>query len=388
MNTRSASIHLCAITFATLTWSGCVAESLSLGDGMLDGAQDDAGASDDTQLRWSERFPDRFGRDITVAPDGTFYVLGWLKDFDATVDGFENNLWLARFDAEGEPMWEITEPLAEETLSPRAVAADATGVYAVLSDFGVGELRRLDFEGNALWSVPVSADIINVEVVPGGGAIVMGSQGAQGWAQRFGADGSPGWSRTFGDPAVSQGRVRDLAFTSNDGVALSGEHGTGDMRGRAWVTELDLADGADRWELALEGSFAYDVDEAADGSLLVVGSLGIGQITQAPDGTHQSTWDDVSDGSWSLVLRPDGSFVMAGNLDAYQDVSECDPECRKTMHVEAFTPDRTSQWRVEDPTCSTPQAMVATADGGMLVVAECYTDVALEHEMRLFRFEP
>lgn len=409
-----------ALALLSLALGGCIPGSLSLGDeGELDpSSSSDSGTDGETEapplaegvVRWSTIRPDFTGTDLAVAPNGSFYVLGQRGYTPQGDGGFYDDLWIGKYDADGAPLWDIFEPQDPEYSEyPVAISVDGLGdVYFATIDYdtsadGGNRVRKLDPDGNELWSVVLPGRAGALVALPGGGAIVGGSQDYEAWVTTLDVDGNLGWSRTFDGIPRTYSEITAVALTPDGGVALGGRLGleVGSSRSQAWAATLELADGSDRWETPLTDGVAtdrvVDVGVAADGTMLIAGASDEPWVKGlASDGLAEWSWPaDI--GGWAtlasfpLTVFPDGGFALGDGI--FLDMNDPDAchdgfsPCPDVMRVERFEPDRTPAWRLETSECNVALAMVPTADGGLLTLAACNPNSS-SPGMGLYRFEP
>jgi outer membrane protein assembly factor BamB len=395
MTSISVSLRTLALCSLPLAGSGCVPGSLSLGEeGSETGSESSDDATDDPAadavVRWSTIRPDISGIDVAVAPDGSIYVVGQSGYTPQGDGGTFDDFWLAKHAADGALVWEVLEPLSEESyVYPEAVAVDDAGdVYLAMVDYstsaGFGNrVRKLDPDGEELWSVEVPGRVFDVAALPGGGAIMVGAQETLAWAQRIEVDGTLGWSRSFGDSAMQYSVIEHAAITADGGVVLGGRMGLepASSRSYAWAAALDVADGAERWQTPLsEGvvtEWVMGVGIAADGTALVAGWSDDRWVKALdPTGVEQWSWpNELAPGTTSIAVFPDGGFAVADGITLdIDDPDACfDPSgpCPSIMRIERLEADRERRWSYTTDECRVATVVVPTADGGLLALAGC-----------------
>lgn len=394
---RAASL-CCTLVLPVL---GCLPGSLSLGD---DGV-DTGNVSTAPDEAWSLLRPDISGKDIAVAPDGSFYVVGQFGFTPQGDGGTFDDRWLGKYDASGVLQWESFEPQPfEDFVYPVAISTDAAGnLYLGLIDYsetvgGDNRVRKLDPSGNELWSMPIPGRLDDVVARPEGGAIAVGAQDGSAWAQSLDVDGNAGWTRTFDGLAMTYSDIRAAALTGDGAVVLGGRLGieVDSSRSQAWIAALELDDGADRWQTLLSDGVATDrvvgVGVAADGTTLAAGLSDTAWVKGLdPSGAVQWTWiNDVAEGTESLAVFPDGGFAVGDGLlvDPEQAENCLDGlgPCPTTARVVRLEPDRTVAWSFETSECHTAAVVTPTPDDQLLTLAGCYDeDVTLA--MGVYRLE-
>ncbi len=383
-----ASLRALALGSLVLGQVGCEPGSLSLGEEPGDDGSTDPVA--EASVRWSTIRPDIMGIDVAVAPDGSIYVVGQSGYTPQGDGGTFDDFWLAKHTADGALVWEVFEPLAEESyIYPQALSIDDAGdVYLAEVDYstsaGFGNrVRKLDPDGQVLWSVEVPGRVFDVAALPGGGAIMVGAQETLAWAQRIEADGTLGWSRSYGEGSMQYSAIEHAAITGDGGVVLGGRMGLepASSRSHAWAAALDVADGAERWQTPLsEGvstEWVLGLGIAADGTALVAG-WSDDRWVQAldPTGVEQWSWpNELAPGTTSIAVFPDGGFAVGDGITL--DMSDPDAcfdaagPCPSIMRIERLEADHERRWSYTTNECRVASVVVPTADGGLLALAGC-----------------
>ena len=165
-------------------------------------------------------------RALALSPSGEIVVFGTL---DSTVSEFDDDLWLASFSASGEPLWsEVVDVDEEDDELAGGVAVASDGSIYLSATLNPGDsselwVARFDALGQPLWSTIVP------ELVPGGrdeasgmavdgddrpvvsGSLRVGDGDSDLWVARLSPeDGSEQWSATWSGEAAATGFSLDL----------------------------------------------------------------------------------------------------------------------------------------------------------------------------------
>lgn len=256
---------------------------------------------------WTRQFGDssnQYGGDVIIAPDGDIVVVGrafGVVDFGgAPLDGVgTDDVFIARLDANGEHVWSTMVGGVEPDRSERA-AVDAEGNVYVTGTFG-GDAT---FGGTQLASAGLR-DLFLLKLSASGGGIQ--------WARQLGGpEDDYGW----GVAADATG----VYFTGHFGGSVT--FGATDL---AAADGLDAVigkydpDGAPLWALAAGGTGldqGYDIALAPGGDVIVTGAF-----SSALDlgGTADALTSEGERDIFLARLSPDGTAVWARG---YGDASD------------------------------------------------------------------
>ncbi len=217
------------------------------------------------------------------------------------------------------------------------------------------------------------------------------SYGGDYWVVKLKADGSKAWDKTFGgssniDILTSLQQTRDggyiLGGYSNSGIggdkseANKGEPGEfGDLTYDFWVVKID-ANGTKQWDKTYGGDkndFLIDLQQTNDGGYVLGGHSESGQSGDKTepsngwwdlwvikiDASGRKIWDKSFgeaqyDDLVSLVLTPDGGYLLAGNF--YGD-----------MRILKLKADGSKAWEKSiDVDVNHLASLKTTADGGYI----------------------
>lgn len=399
----------------TILAAACVPQSNSLGD---DGPEPGSTTDEPTepiaeaQVRWKSILDDVAGVDAALAPDGSIYVLGASGYHYEGGDGGDfDNLWLGKFDDSGALQWEVEQPNVEGTLNAVAISVSAQDeVYVATIDYSTLEggnnlVRKYDADGSEQWSTALPARARALYALPGGGVVVGGGQAGEpnkgrAYVQALNADGASRWERVIGDPQARWSEISAFATASDGALLLGGRMGIDPVssRAQAWTAAVDPVSGDTRWESTLSSGVATDQVHALgvtdDGTIMALGHETSPWVKSlAPDGAQRSTWlNEAAGGARSMAVSPDGSFALTDSV--YLDIEDPDAcfdvfsPCPVAMRVAMFEADQSPRWLDQRDDCTYGNAVRATADGGLVVLAGCGSGTAGEAAMGLFRYEP
>lgn len=271
--------------------NGVVDEGEQCDDG--NAVYDDACSNDciaECGLGWEVQFgkedPSSLGEDIAVGPDASVVVIG-------TEDqGNESNIWLARFDAEGQELWSQSIDQAPTEVG-EAVAVDADGNILVVASVAGADgsdiwVAMLDPDGNEIWSETHDGAADGDDF--GGGAafdadgnpIVSGTvRDADGdsdaWVRKYSRAGSAQWTETFsgaGNGRFSIDSGEDVATDGDGNIYLTAEIYVDFDERDAHLVKYGPSGGAPEWTSApLAGGGAHEhapagVGVDADGNVV------------------------------------------------------------------------------------------------------------------------
>jgi hypothetical protein len=333
------------------------------------------------QLQWEKSLG---GSDSDVAhsvisvSDGGYLVAGFVKSQDGQVTGHHGSYdgWLIKLSASGNIEWQkaIGSDGWEEL---RMVIQTTDGGFIAVGD---GDNNNGDVSGNHgfddVWVVKLSASGNiqwqkclggthsdrgrAIQQTTDGGYIVGGiTKSSNGdvtgnvgdnyydyWAVKLDASGQMQWQKTYG--GSKDDLLKSIKCTEDGGYVLSGRsesingdvtnnHGMSDY----WVVKIN-ASGQMEWQKSLGGSnieWFGDLEPTPGGGYLMAGLTGSsnGDVSDlngvrdfwvvAINGQGNLLWNKNfggtdCDDAYDLLLRPDGSFVVAGGTCSWNgDVS-------------------------------------------------------------------
>ena len=264
--------------------------------------------SPDGELRWSLQTggpQNDSPLGLSVAPDGSIYVGGYTEGDYASPNQGSADVWLARYNADGEELWrhQFGGPAWDRGFDVTAFDGGAyiTGYTASTLDPGTdlggfdGFAAKYDADGNQAWVRHVGTDATDwgqgSALAPDGGLYVTGyTEGDLGgvnagdkdlFVVRLSPDGAVRWATQLGTAAldwtqgVGQGPDGGVLLAGSTEGAFAGEHaGERDMI----VVSLD-ADGTERWRWqggTAGADSAFEVRQA--GQLIVATGSATGEL--------------------------------------------------------------------------------------------------------------
>ena len=304
---------------------------------------------------------------VSVAPDGTTYVGGYTEGDFASPNQGSADVWLARFDADGNELWrrQFGGPAWDRGFDVTAFDGGAyiTGYTASPldpdTDLGGfdGFAAKYDADGNQQWVRHFGTDATDwgqgSALAPDGGLHVTGyTEGDFGganagdkdlFAVRLSPDGSLAWVTQLGSAALDW--TQGVGIGPDGGVLLAGSTEGSFAAGPAGerdmiVVSLD-ADGAEqwRWQAGTAGAdSAFEVRQA--GEFIVVTGSATGDLAGAGSGLGERdavlVWLDLAgnlieiqqfgtdavDDATGLDATADGAVLWSGHtFGSYQGTS-------------------------------------------------------------------
>lgn len=194
-------------------------------------------------------------RDVAIADDGDLVLIGYVTADDATLG---TELWYERSDPQGQVVrWSRTRPGFVDYGSDRAhgIAAlgdDFVGVGFRQNDDGTQTwpwIARFDAQGNDVWNDD-GTDVARggiwtaVEALPDGNIVVGGQRPSEqgdddAWLQIRGPDGGLVWEEFVASPGGSDDRVNAIFVDDQGGFIVGGELGAGAGSTDAWLRRYD-----------------------------------------------------------------------------------------------------------------------------------------------------
>ncbi len=288
--------------------------------------------SPDGQLRWSRQTggpKNDSPLGVSVAPDDTIYVGGFTEGDFASPNQGSADVWLARYDADGNELWrrQFGGPAWDRGFDVAAfdggayITGYSAGTLDPATDLGGfdGYAAKFDADGNQQWIRHVGTDATDwgqgSALAPDGGLYFTGyTEGDLGGANagdkdvfvvRLRPDGSVAWAAQLGTSALDW--TQGVGLGPDGGVLLAGStEGSfaADNAGERDMIVVSLdADGNEqwRWQGGTAGTdSAFEVRQTGD-HIVVTGSV-IGDL--AGDGSSRGERDAVL-----VWLDLDGNLV-------------------------------------------------------------------------------
>ncbi len=278
----------------------------------------------------------------------SIYVTGRI-----TVAGEGGNMFLRRYDADGNMVWEQTfNGAASSTDEGRGVAVDSDGNVIVVGDTwesgqsSNGMVRKYDPNGALQWSRTIdgtdsAADYLHGIVTFGTNMVVVGELRMTGessniFVRRYGPDGTTIWW-THVDGAGSTDSARAAAIDGAGNLVVVGTVWITNEAQNAWIGKYDLVDGTSLGTVTYAGAAGSDdqaraVAAAADGGYVLAGgewqmatSTDVLVQRRASDDTVRWTQrfdggDGLVDRAYGVVLGADeGAYVVGQKASATGD---------------------------------------------------------------------
>ena len=263
---------------------------------------------------------------VVQTTDGGYAILGYTQSMNGDVINKFNesfNYWLLKFDSLGNQQWQRNYGGSNDDRG-QCIIATNDGGYAIL---GSSKSNDGDASSNAGYN-----DF---------------------WMLKLNATGNISWEKSFGysgaDSAFRLIQTMDNGYILTGVLDVTASNGEGNNRliqrhagGDYWVIKLN-ATGEMMWSRYFGGTFtdtAYDVTEANDGNIFVVGSSDSDDvdinnnkgsydfwvIKLTIDGTlvwEKSYGGDEIDEARAITKTPDGNFIVVGDTRSNNvDVSQ------------------------------------------------------------------
>ncbi len=211
------------------------------------------------------------------------------------------------------------------------------------SSYGHGEedayMIRVNADGDTLWTEELGGPLndygYTVRIAPDGGYLVSGHTESfghgdcDGWMFKLDSTGKLMWMNTYGT-ALSE-VTSSFNFTNDNGYILIGYHGTeSDSTGWVYMVKTDI-NGDTLWTKhygTAVSSMGYYVCQTADSGYVFTGySAGyaynnMDMILGRTDKNGNLRWlktygGDSNDEAYSMVITPDGGFIIAGYTHSF-----------------------------------------------------------------------
>ncbi|MEX1366398.1 MAG: hypothetical protein AB1Z98_24955 [Nannocystaceae bacterium] len=211
---------------------------------------------------------DDFANAVTTDADGNVLVAATVRQVDQEWDA-----WLRKYDADGNEIWTVTHDEAMFSDSSDAVLVDAAGdiylvgVVEVANNQGEGWVRKLDTDGNIIWtnSVPgvlFSNAALDLEdnLVIAGFDIMAATVDI--WVGRYDPDFMELGTTTFGGSSGAGDFGRTVAVGSGGDVYVGGSIAVTGEQAQIWAGRYLPNLGDRRWRHEYGNERANLVDEA------------------------------------------------------------------------------------------------------------------------------
>lgn len=283
---------------------------------------------------------DDLGEHVAIAPDGDPVIVG----IEVT-QARGGDIWVRRYDPEGEERWTVTEDIGPEDHAQGATVTPSGHIVVVGSiavDRGDGVdtdawLRRYDAAGAPLGEAVIrgsagTGDVAIDTISDGDGFVVTGNLGdavgeQQVWTASYGPDDLLRWEDlATQDPVGNAARGVGVAIDPTGGPATAGV-----LSNDIWLQRYDAA-GTPGLKITVAGTGdrhdeAADIAFTGDGRFILVGFQNFATTGFAtgdvwvrmydPDGTE--LWTDIYDGpseeidkALAVELTDDHSAIVVG----------------------------------------------------------------------------
>ncbi|MCB1887488.1 MAG: hypothetical protein KDH20_07765 [Rhodocyclaceae bacterium] len=263
----------------------------------------------DGQLHWTAVRTDFSPARLSVAPDGSVYMIGKLYTSDTCM--------VIKYGADGVQEWQWSLPgLKAPDGQPGGIAATQDSGVAVscgtrLSDGITGiEVARLDANGAVVWAdrhAEGSAHTLRLD--DDGGVTVGGTYKSDFSIAKWNPAGIKLWGGRYGDPTLFDD-LHDLAVDQNGDVIATGiMNGTsGYLFADAGTVKLSGVDGSSIWQNTYRSGM-FNAGESiaidASGNVLVLAEYQQGQMLIKYDAFGAQSW---------LHMPPQGEVQLVANL--------------------------------------------------------------------------
>jgi len=242
----------------------------------------------------------------TVDPDGNVIILGFNSTLNDQVEDFNINLFLIKYDTNGNLQWNKTLTF-EKDCFPGGIASDSEG--NIILTIGSGDLDSLEFfcqtfkydpAGNEIWNTTFLEDMLSI-----GSDVVVNTQDeifitgltasffGQGWfCMKYDETGSKQWVQRY---SVGN-QPYDIELDRNGNIILSGQDYSVETNSSSWLTLKCDENGNVLWTYRFDGpSHEYPRDLTIDsmGNIYTAGSIVSDTeshtcvIKQNPDGEEE-----------------------------------------------------------------------------------------------------
>ncbi len=215
--------------------------------------------------------------------------------------------------------------------------------------------------------------------------------GDQAWIGKTDPDGYLEWSRTLGGTSYGN-EARAVIETYDGGIVVAGSWNTTDSGSQCFMAKYSTS-GTLQWARRYGGTgydVAYDVAEASDGSLLMVGRTNSfdtsNNITNAylvkVDAQGDFKWQKFYGGSMytvasSVIETSDGGYAITGRQAIEVEAPEAVWLCKIDADGDSLWAERHLDW---DSGYNRPNGIVETENGGLAIAgqAEVWGDSGFE----------
>lgn len=270
----------------------------------------------DADFLWSTQFQeaDLPGATGTIAamdntPDGGLFVSGSLPNLAG--------IYVGRLASNGDPLWIHDFNADNQSSSTSSLRSLSDGGFVIGGRWtcepfvSIGRLARFDGEGEIIWEecYPGTTSIQSVEITPDGGFILLANN-TDFWERplviKTDQFGQVEWSEQYGEDGTTDITATAVEVTSDGGYIFTSIYTPYQQQGDFFVVKIDSV-GNLEWQNTYGGSNGEDgggIFQTDDGGYMIIGS------TFSNDG---DVWIDPS-GTGILVLKLDAVGTVVNSL--------------------------------------------------------------------------
>lgn len=283
----------------------------------------------DGNVGWEGSYSYPSGTQETVESVDFHALEGWVIAGRATTDANGNDIWWRRYSADGNVDGTTTYDNPSHTSDGIGGAAlDSSGRLYVFGgsslngDYDVW-LRKFDVDGEEMWTQPydgggddftgaIAIDADDYIVV--GGSTEVDGEGRNTWLRKYSPEGAMQWEDTASSNGPFIDRIDDIAIGTDGAVAVIGSEAD-----NIWMRKFD-SDGSVQWTDTYDGP--SDID--CTGQYCFLSDIGNGVAVDSVGaiifvGSHVVPGDGVDTDTKSTWIRKydaDGSELWTNEVDA------------------------------------------------------------------------
>ncbi|MBD3235181.1 MAG: hypothetical protein GF330_00565 [Candidatus Eisenbacteria bacterium] len=253
---------------------------------------------------------------LEPVPDGGYVIGGYSASFGA--GGWD--AYVIRTDRDGVPLWERTYGSPELTDVALCVQPTADGGFVVALDEGIGNLLRLNADGDSLWVADYRIRAAAVRQTSDGGFIVAGDSAGVCCLVKTDAQGGLLWRGLY--PSGDFSRAMAVSQTADEGYVAGGSCWSA---GGAWDYQIVRTDagGHPLWVRTYgrpcQDDEGWALCETEDGGFLITGLY---FCTLKVDAAGDSVWSHSYGAgeigcAYSACVTREGGFLIGGLLDPF-----------------------------------------------------------------------
>jgi cysteine-rich repeat protein len=322
------------------------------------------------ELQWSVVYDGGHGDDCAEAvaadADANVFAVGW-----TTAASGLSDVWIRKYDPEGNELWTRTvDGPAGGHDRGRAAAVDSQG-NVLVAGFVTGDpsqgrnlwVRKLDPTGETLWTHVHGGDFGGDDVAYGlavladDSILVVGEETVDvgntvAWLRRLDSEGEVLWTRTVEGSAGALDSARGVAVNAQGDIAVTGWITTTAEGRVVWVQTIDDG-GTELWTRthnggASNGNLGNGVGLTSTGGVIVTGSTRAGSDSSTDKWTRlygadgEERWTELFqslDGGVDV-----GNGVAVGSDDQFAILGTFSNAGRRSMRLAKRTPDDVTMW--------------------------------------------